>query len=314
MQTRILTRPAVRGILPRMAARPLPPPIRGAALMSVETDAGRVAAYVLGHGPTVLLLHSFNAAGSGAELAPLAERLAAARRVVLVDWLGFGTSARPDAPYGPAFYAVQLERIREAVLAPGETAPDVVALSLPAQYVVIAAAEHPERFGRLALISPTGFGRFKAGDPRTSRRVHGLLRSTGLGRALFAFLARRRIIRWFLAQIFADPARIPEGYARYCWQSCQQPGAFHAPLAFVCGVLNDPRAEVAYGRLVNATLLLFGDHPRFADPAAADDLVAANANLSSRTVANSGDLPQIEAPDVTAAAVLAFLSAGAGRP
>ena len=105
------------------------------------------------------------------------------------------------------------------------------------------------------------------------------LRLTGIGRLLFAVLARRQVIRWFLRQIFADPAKIPREYERYCWLSCQQPGAFRAPLAFVSGLLNDPRAEGAYKRLANPTLLVFGDHPRFTDPAAADGLVAANGDL-----------------------------------
>ena len=91
--------------------QPLPAPVAGVPL-DVETAAGRVAGYQLGEGRTVLLLHSFNAAGSGIELAPLASRLAEHRRVVLVDWLGFGTSDRPDAPYGWALYGEQLERIR----------------------------------------------------------------------------------------------------------------------------------------------------------------------------------------------------------
>ena len=135
--------------------RPLPPPVAGVPF-DVETAASRVSAYELGEGRTVLLLHSFNAAGSGIELAPLASRLAEHRRVVLVDWLGFGTSDRPDAPYGWALYGDQFESIRLAALQPGETSVDVVALSLPGQYVVVAAAEHPERFGRIVLISPTG--------------------------------------------------------------------------------------------------------------------------------------------------------------
>ena len=60
----------------------------------------------------MLLLHSFNAAGCGVELAALASRLAEHRRVVLVDWLGIGTSDRPDAPYGWALYGEQLEMLR----------------------------------------------------------------------------------------------------------------------------------------------------------------------------------------------------------
>ena len=102
-----------------MVTPALPPPVRGAPL-AVQTDAGRISGYVLGEGRTVLLLHSFNAAGCGAELAALATRLASHRRVVLIDWLGFGTSDRPDAPYGPALYGAQLEQIREAARQPGE--------------------------------------------------------------------------------------------------------------------------------------------------------------------------------------------------
>jgi pimeloyl-ACP methyl ester carboxylesterase len=290
---------------------PLPPPVPGVPL-DIETASGRVAAYQLGEGPTVLLLHSFNAAGSGVELAPLATRLAEHRRVVLVDWLGFGTSERPDAAYGWALYADQLERIRAAALGPGETAVDVVGLSLPGQYVAVAAADHPERFGRIVLVSPTGFGRFKGSAGRRSEIVYRALRLTGVGRLLFAVLARRRTIRWFLRQTFADPEGVPPEYERYCWRTCQQPGAFRAPLAFVAGLLNDPRAEGAYRRLRRPTLLIFGDHPRFTDPGAADALVAANEHLRAVTIEDAGDLPQIERPDGTAAVVEAFLGDESG--
>ncbi len=289
-----------------MGVIPLPPPVAGVPF-DLETAAGRVSGYRLGEGPTVLLLHSFNAAGTGIELAPLAIRLAEHRRVVLVDWLGFGTSDRPDAPYGWELYGEQLERIRVAALQPGEASVDVVALSLPAQYVVVAATEHPERFGRIVLISPTGFGRFKGSAGRSSRNLYRFLRRTGVGRLLFAVLARRRVIRWFLRQTFAHPEGVPREYERYCWQTSQQPGAYRAPLAFVSGLLNDPRAEGAYQRLSNPTLLLFGDHPRFTDPAAAELLVAANPHLERITIEGAGDLPQLEQPNATAAVVARFV-------
>ncbi len=291
---------------------PLPPPVAGIPL-DVETAAGRVAGYQMGEGRTVLLLHSFNAAGSGVELAPLAARLAEHRRVVLVDWLGFGTSDRPDAAYGWALYGEQLERIREAALQPGETSLDVVALSLPAQYVVVAAAEHSERFGRIVLISPTGFGRFKGNAGRTSRNIHRFLRWTGIGRLLFAFLARRQVIHWFLRQTFADPEQVPREYERYCWRTCQQPHAYRAPLAFVAGLLNDPRAEDAYRRLSKPTLLLFGDHPRFTDPAAAEELVAVNDDLELITIEHAGDLPQLERAEEAADVIDRFLAEDPSR-
>jgi pimeloyl-ACP methyl ester carboxylesterase len=125
---------------------------------------------------------------------------------------------------------------------------------------------------------------------------------------LFAFLARRRVIHWFLAQIFADPGRIPDAYERYCWRTCQQPGAFRAPLAFVSGMLNDARAEDAYTRVPNPTLLVFGDSPRFSDPDASEELLHQNANLRAITITGAGDLPEVERPDATAAAIEEFLA------
>ena len=101
---------------------------------------------------------------------------------------------------------------------------------------------------------------------------------------------------------------MPREYERYCWRTCQEPHAHRAPLAFVAGLLNDPRAEDAYRRLSNPTLLLFGDHPRFTDPAAAEALVAANADLERITIEHAGDLPQLERPDETAAMIDRFLA------
>jgi 3-oxoadipate enol-lactonase len=75
----------------------------------------------------------------------------------------------------------------------------------------------------------------------------------------------------------------------------------------VSGLLNDPRAEHAYGRLANPTLLVFGDHPRFTDPAAAEALVAANDGLRTATIKGAGDLPQMERADETAALIEGFL-------
>ena len=74
------------------------------------------------------------------------------------------------------------------------------------------------------------------------------------------------------------------------------------------GLLNDPRAEAAYQGLANPTLLLFGDHPRFTDPAAAETLVAANSHLERITIEHAGDLPQLEQRDETAAVIERFLA------
>ena len=69
-----------------------------------------------------------------------------------------------------------------------------------------------------------------------------------------------------------------------------------------------PGRRRAYQRLANPTLLVFGDHPRFTDPAAAEALVAANGHLERITIEHAGDLPQLEEPDETAAVIARFLA------
>ena len=224
---------------------------------------------------------------------------------MLVDWLGFGTSDRPDAPYGWAFYGEQLERIRFAAMQPGDLR------RCRRSRCRGSMSSWPPRSIRSASAASSSSVRPDSAASRARRPCiaeHRPLRLTGIGRLLFAVLARRQVIRWFLRQIFADPEQVPRAYERYCWRTCQQPGAFRAPLAFVSGLLNDPRAEGAYQRLVNPTLLVFGDHPRFTDPAAADGLVAANGHLERITIAHAGDLPQLEQPDETAAVIARFLA------
>ena len=146
-----------------------------------------------------------------------------------------------------------------AALQPGETAVDVVALSLPGQYVVVAAAEHPERFGRIVLISPTGFGRFK-GTPAEPSRNHPPVPAPDGDRSAAVRGPRSApgdplVPPADLRRSGAGPTRVR---AILLARTCQQPGAYRAPLAFVSGLLNDPRAEGAYKRLANPTLLAFG--------------------------------------------------------
>ncbi len=284
--------------------QPLPEALAGEAGW-LETPEGRVRWYAAGEGRPVLLAHSFNAAASAIEIAPLFEALAATRRVVAFDWLGFGRSDRPDVAYDARLYRDELRAMMDFV---SPAAPlDVVALSLPAQYAVVAAAESPDRFGRLLLVSPTGFGRFGGRPGAKNAIAWRLLRGTGVGRLLFAVLARRAIVGWFLRQIFAVPARLPDTLARYAWRTAQQPGARFAPLRFITGLLNDGDALAGYRDVAVPTLLLFGDHPRFTDPEAALELVGANASLRLAMIDDAGDLPQWEQREATTETVLAFL-------
>lgn len=288
------------------ARRPaLPSPVEAAPEM-LGTGDGVIRLYERGSGPPVVLLHSFNAAGTAFEVRPLFERLSRDRRVVTFDWLGFGLSQRPGRLYTAQFY----RRLLRGVLDEIEPGPvDVVALSLPSQYVVLQAMGAPGRFRRLALISPTGFGRFARRPGWGAAVAVRLLRLPVVGPTFFNALTLRPVVRRFLRSTFANPGLLPAGYEWYAWATTRQPGARFAPASFVTGLLDDPAAPDAYVRLPVPTLMLFGDHPRFCDPDAARALAARNPWLDVRVIPDCGDLPQFEQPAAAFEMIDAFLGA-----
>ena len=66
-----------------------------------NSPAGRLSARTAGQGPPLLLVHSINASGSAAEVAPLHAFYRATLTVFLIDLPGYGFSERSDRPKRP---------------------------------------------------------------------------------------------------------------------------------------------------------------------------------------------------------------------
>ena len=279
----------------------LPLPLNATARM-LDTEHGRVMLYEKGEGSPILFVHSFNAAGSAVELRPLFDRFAKTNRVIAFDWLGFGRSERPDIEYSPALYRSLLKTVLDEV---SPDPVDVISLSLPSQYVVLQAVDDADGFRRIALISPTGFGRFGGAG---SDRFLSVLRNTPVGGALFRLLRTGPSIDYFINKLFVDKKRIPAGYRRYNRLTTREPGSQYAPIYFVSGKLNDPHAPAAYERVAVPTLMVFGEQCAFADPMAGQRLADCNVMLKVVTFADAADLPQIELPDATYNVISHFLA------
>jgi len=300
----------------------------------IRTPEGRVRYHEAGEGRTVLLLHGVSSLGTSLEMRPLFGHMAKTRRAVVLDWLGFGGSERPERSYTAAVYKSVL---RALLSEPGRSATeagtcensgqgaDVIALSTATQYVAVLAACEPERFGRLVLISPTGLGRFaRIGSrprrpswlslsPEVTAGTAGVtLRLPGLGQSVFDGITSRKSLRRSLENLFADAARIPPEYEHIAWASARQPGARYAPLSFLAGLLDDPSAPEAFRDLEAPTLMIFGDRARFSDPMAGFELARRNHNVTVEVVPESGDLPQLEHPQRTAEIVSEWLSTDPG--
>lgn len=286
-------------------ALPMPPAVSGERRV-IQGRAGPLSYYVSGSGAPILLVHSVNAAASAYEVRPLAESLRGERRVYAVDLPGFGFSDRSDRPYQVALYVAAIHDMLDEIAAEaGPDAIDAVALSLSCEFLARVAADRPDAFRTLAFVTPTGFQRgsaARAGGTRETREVPGLFDTLNIpvwSRGLYNLLVTRPSIRFFLEKTWGSK-RIDEDLLAYDYLTTHQPGAEHAPYAFVSGRLFTANVGAVYERLAGPILVVHGTRGDFQDFSEAD---WAKARRNWRFVAlDTGALPHFERlPEVLAA-------------
>lgn len=231
------------------SSSPLPPAVAGER-RELTGKAGRLLCYVGGPagGAPLLLIHSINAAASAYEMKPIYDWAAAqGRRVFAPDLPGFGGSDRSARDYSIRLYTDAVHDVLGLIATECGSGPlDAAALSLGSEFLARAATEAPDRFRTLTLITPTGFSRGSdrlRAAPGASREVpgvhaafNGALAGPLWGQRLFDLLVSRASIGFFLRKTNGS-AEVDPGLWDYAYQTTHQPGARHAPFAFLSGKL-----------------------------------------------------------------------------
>jgi pimeloyl-ACP methyl ester carboxylesterase len=280
------------------------------------SPAGRLSAYVAGQGPPLLLVHSINAAASAAEMRPLHEHYRATRSVFSIDLPGYGFSDRSDRDYTPRLMTDAVHAITEQVRARCGAAPiDALALSLSCEYLARAAAEAPDRYRSVALVSPTGFmglrpWRGATGSTRGLPWLYKVLRGPGAvwGGALFRGLTRPSVIRYFLQRTWGAK-EIDEALWAYDVLTTRAPGAEHAPLHFLAAKLFSADIHTVYERLEMPVWMSHGVRGDFTDYRG-KVIVESRANWQF-SVFPTGALPYFEVPGEFCDAYDQFLAGAA---
>lgn len=276
---------------------PLPHALSGERRV-MSRRAGPVSYHVSGSGRPLLLIHSINAAASAYEVRPLFEALRGERRVYALDLPGFGFSDRSKRPYRIGLYVAALHDMLDEIAA--ETGPgaiDALALSLSGEFLARVATERPEAFRTVALVTPTGFQRGSSarrepdGRGREVRGLHATLSVPLWSRGLYSLLVTRPSIRFFLEKTWGSK-HIDEDLLAYDYLTTHQPGAEHAPYAFVSGRLFSADIRTVYERLAVPVLLLHGTRGDFQDFSEAG-WIADRPNWR-RVALDTGALPHFE--------------------
>jgi pimeloyl-ACP methyl ester carboxylesterase len=283
-----------------------------AAVSGERFEFDGLSCYVAGQGRPLLLIHSVNAAASAAEIAPLYEHGRASRTVFAIDLPGFGFSDRSARNYTPRLMTDALHAVRAQIVKRcGPGAVDALAVSLGCEFLVRAAVEKPTHWGRLALVSPTGFrGAQPYRDvPGSTRRMPALQAVVSLplwSQALFNGLTKPGVVRYFLNRTWGAK-NIDEQMWAYAVKTAAQPGARHAPLQFLSGCLFSGDVFALYEALTQPVWMSHGVRGDFTDYRAMH-LLQGKANWRFSEFP-TGALPYFEVPAQFNAALDAFLVA-----
>jgi len=297
----------------------LPPAVDGAR-EQIRGRAGPLSYYVAGQGSPVLLIHSINAAGSTYEMKPIFESIRDGWRVYAVDLPGFGFSDRSKRRYDIRLYVDAVHDMLGVIgKAHGDEPLHAVALSLASEFLARAATENPDRFRTLTFITPTGFRggserlRGPDGASREIPGLHAFFTSPLWSRALYDLLTTKRSIRYFLERTWGSKD-VDEGMVEYDYLTTHQPGAQHAPYAFLSGRLFARDIRDVYEKLhlpIWVPHATRGDFKDFSDAAWA----SARGNWTFQPF-ESGALPHFEHPQAFLTAYEDFLrdhAAGTGQ-
>jgi pimeloyl-ACP methyl ester carboxylesterase len=231
---------------------------------------GGLGGICAGEGPPLLLVHSVNAAASVAEVRPLFDLWSTRRRVFAVDLPGFGTSSRARRAYTPRLMTDALLATVDHIRTQCGPGPiDALALPTGCEFLARAASEQPAAFGRVALVSPTGFRGLKAwrGAPGSTRFMagfHRVLSNPLWAGALFRGLTKPGVVRYFLERTWGGKD-IDEQMWRDAVEAARAPGAEHAPLYFLSAGLFSADILSVYESLPQPVWACHGTRGDFTD-------------------------------------------------
>ena len=257
---------------------------------------GRIAYDVAGDGPLVVLVPGMGDLRGGYRfLAPALVR--AGYKVASPDLRGHGDSDATFDSYGDVETAGDVLALIEELAGPAV----IVGNSMGAGAATFAAAEQPELVSGLVLVGPF----VRNGEMSAVQRV--------LLRVAMARLWAASAWKSYIPKLYAGQR--PEDFEDYRKQvvaSLRRPGYARA-FSLTTRTDHTP-AEARLADVSAPALVVMGDQdPDFPDPRAEADWIAQALGADVVIVAEAGHYPQSQRPEITTAAIVAFLSTVNGR-
>jgi pimeloyl-ACP methyl ester carboxylesterase len=251
---------------------------------------------------TILLIHGFSA--STYTWQAWTPKLGNLYRVVSIDLPGHGLTQ------APAGYRASIENFRDAVYAFTQaqhlTRFAIAGNSMGGNVAWEYALAHPEQLDALILVDAAGWPHPSEGALNTSPMMQAL-RNPILG-PIVRDLDNTRIFRQGLEAAFADPAKADEAMVTRYVEMSRAPGHRDILLQLQTNYAGRRKAsDELLSQIHTPTLILWGRQDHLIPVADAERFHHAIPGSEVKIFDASGHVPEEEAPDQSATAVIDFL-------
>ena len=261
----------------------------------LHTSRGPIVYHESGKGQAVIFVHGICLGGSSYEWSKIYPEFSGDHRVLALDLIGFGESARPNLQLGAADYVRTLaEFIRSTCW---EEPPILIGSGLGAGFCVYLASQHPELVSRLVLLMPTGSNDF--GNDRLSLNLKLSSRVPMINRFVYRNRqATRSAIHAWLAKFgFVNPELVTPEMVDVFTTCAQQYGAEYAILNLQSGLLNFD-LETRFKMVTQPVTLLWGTQAAYPPMELAFRFQGAIKNCNLVTLQNAGVFAALESPQL----------------
>ena len=268
----------------------------------IETPAGRVTLYEAGRGEPILFLHGIGGGASSWAWSFVAPAFIATHRVIVPDFVGWGSSEHPPRFLLFDDYVAQIEALLEDIGAPAV----IVAQSLAAGFAMALAERRPELISQFVLNTPSGGNDFgvDAFGPVARAVLTPLATIPGINVAFYKSLFHRRafIADWFRRMGFADPSRVTDDVVESSLWSARQPNAAYSALPFVTGELRYDLAPYIE-RLAKPASIFWGRDEMQVGLDIGKRLAALRPDIPFTLIEDAKACPELEQPEAVVEAV-----------
>ncbi len=234
---------------------------------------------------SVILIHGLG--GSAERWLDVIPRLSSRYRVIALDMIGFGYSAKPSEDYTMDFFAKFLSSFIKSI---GLKSTILVGTSLGGQIAAHCASMN-NTIEKIVLVAPSGA--MKSSTPAVDAYIMAALYPNhASAREAFAMMSRSGIVDDFTVSDFVKRMSAP-----------------NAKLAFISSVLAIKNSEIEQSlkKITVPTLVIWGNHDRVIPIEHSKHFVSSIKDCIFLELDECGHLPHVEMPGPFSELILEFL-------